>query len=326
MAILIDPPAWPAHGTLWSHLVSDTAYDELHAFASGLRLPRRSFDLDHYDLPALRYEQAVAFGARPVTAKDIVHRLRDSGLRVRQVDREHVRPVQRRHYLRAEWWMIGEHLGTTGTIRSEERWRDLGEALIARWNEPHRRYHDEQHLEDVLLALDHLSTRGERVFPATLLAAWFHDAVYTGATSSAGPAVSDEQASARLAAGLLSEFNLETTLVGQVSDFIVATTPTEMILDPVLPLAHLFDADLAIFASPQSRYEQYAQSVRTEYAQVPGDDFAAGRARILSRYLEQPTIYRTGAAQQLWEQRARVNVTGEIERLRLDAAKTRGRE
>ena len=38
MAILIDPPAWPAHGTLWSHLVSDSDYDELHAFAALLGL------------------------------------------------------------------------------------------------------------------------------------------------------------------------------------------------------------------------------------------------------------------------------------------------
>ena len=28
--ILIDPPMVPAHGRLWSHLVSDASYDELH--------------------------------------------------------------------------------------------------------------------------------------------------------------------------------------------------------------------------------------------------------------------------------------------------------
>ncbi|MBN9613926.1 MAG: DUF4031 domain-containing protein, partial [Actinobacteria bacterium] len=63
MAILIDPPQWPAHGTLWSHLVSDADYEE----------------------------------------------------------------------------------------------------LIRRWNEPHRRYHDERHLEDVLFALNQLGVRGEQV-------------------------------------------------------------------------------------------------------------------------------------------------------------------
>ena len=49
--ILVDPPAWPAHGRLWSHLVSDTSYDELHAFARRLGIPARGFDRDHYDVP-----------------------------------------------------------------------------------------------------------------------------------------------------------------------------------------------------------------------------------------------------------------------------------
>ena len=31
--ILIDPPAWPAWNRVWSHLVSDESYEELHAFA-----------------------------------------------------------------------------------------------------------------------------------------------------------------------------------------------------------------------------------------------------------------------------------------------------
>jgi hypothetical protein len=51
MAVLIDTPRWPAHDTLWSHLVSDTSLDELHEFAARMGIPRRSFDLDHYDVP-----------------------------------------------------------------------------------------------------------------------------------------------------------------------------------------------------------------------------------------------------------------------------------
>ncbi|HQW73992.1 MAG TPA: DUF4031 domain-containing protein, partial [Ornithinibacter sp.] len=33
MAILIDPPRPEAHGRRWSHLISDTSTEELHAFA-----------------------------------------------------------------------------------------------------------------------------------------------------------------------------------------------------------------------------------------------------------------------------------------------------
>lgn len=81
MAILIDPPVWPAHGTLWGHLASDVSFDELHEFAARAGLPRRSFERDHYDYPVDRYDELVALGATPVRAQEIVRRLREAGLR-----------------------------------------------------------------------------------------------------------------------------------------------------------------------------------------------------------------------------------------------------
>lgn len=303
MAILIDPPAWQAHGMLWSHLVSDTGYDELHAFARRLPAPRRGFDLDHYDVPESLYRRALELGAIAVGPKEIVHRLRDSGLRVRQAEREAARPIRRRQYLLAEWSGLGEALG------ARSGWGNLGDELVSRWNEPHRAYHDERHLEDVLLALDQLVTRGERLSPSTLLAAWFHDAVYTGNGGS------DELDSAGLAARALGDLGLDSGLVQSVGDLIVGTTPARRIDDPAAPLAHLLDADLSIFGSPLHRYEQYSLAVRREYAHVADADFSAGRARILVDYLQRATIYRTTAAQDLWERRARANLAREIEGL-----------
>lgn len=84
MAILIDPPVWPAHGTTFSHLVSDTSLAELHAFAERARVSRRAFDRDHYDVPAHLYDDLVALGAMPVRAKELVQRLISSGLRQRK--------------------------------------------------------------------------------------------------------------------------------------------------------------------------------------------------------------------------------------------------
>jgi len=89
--ILIDQPRWPAHGTLWSHLVSDASLSELHAFAESMGIPRRGFDLDHYDVPEARYAELVAAGAEPVTMRQLVERLRASGLRVSQRERRGIR-------------------------------------------------------------------------------------------------------------------------------------------------------------------------------------------------------------------------------------------
>lgn len=82
--ILIDQPIWPAHNTLWAHLVSDSSLDELHAFAAEAGIPRRGFDGDHYDVPAHKYDELVAQGATPVGVRELVERLRDSGLRITQ--------------------------------------------------------------------------------------------------------------------------------------------------------------------------------------------------------------------------------------------------
>ncbi len=83
MTVLIDLPMWPAHGTVWGHLVSDSSLDELHAFAAEQGIPLRGFDLDHYDVPLARYDQLVSAGATPVSHRDLVKRLQSSGLRVK---------------------------------------------------------------------------------------------------------------------------------------------------------------------------------------------------------------------------------------------------
>lgn len=87
MTLLVDSPLWPRHGTVWCHLVSDTSYDELHAFAEQAGLPRRAFDLDHYDVPAERRADVLALGAQAVTGRELVRRLAASGLRVPGKDR-----------------------------------------------------------------------------------------------------------------------------------------------------------------------------------------------------------------------------------------------
>jgi hypothetical protein len=87
MTVLIDQPMWPAHNTLWAHLVSDASLAELHAFAAAAGLPRRGFDADHYDVPAERWQALVDAGAVPVSVREMVERLRDSGLRVTQRER-----------------------------------------------------------------------------------------------------------------------------------------------------------------------------------------------------------------------------------------------
>ncbi len=93
MAIWVDEAAWPAHGRLWSHLISDTSLEELHAFAADAGIPKRSFEGDHYDIPEQRYAEVVAAGATATSGRDLARRLGASGLRFRK--RKGERPLGR---------------------------------------------------------------------------------------------------------------------------------------------------------------------------------------------------------------------------------------
>ncbi len=64
--------------------MSDESYDELHAFAERLGVPRRAFQGDHYDLPEDYRTRAIELGATPVPSRELVRRLIDAGLRRRR--------------------------------------------------------------------------------------------------------------------------------------------------------------------------------------------------------------------------------------------------
>ena len=81
MTVYIDPPTWPGHGRMWSHLISDASFDELHTFADELGVPRRAFERDHYDIPSHRYADVVAAGAVEVSSREVVRLLTGAGLR-----------------------------------------------------------------------------------------------------------------------------------------------------------------------------------------------------------------------------------------------------
>ncbi|MPV38095.1 DUF4031 domain-containing protein [Georgenia subflava] len=297
MAILVDPPRWPAHGTVWAHLVSDTSLVELHAFARSNGVPRRAFDLDHYDVPAERIDDLVEAGAERVEGRVLLSRLRGSGLRVRGADRADETARRRRAELAGRWAALVDE--------PPPGWAELGEELIARWSEPHRRYHDLVHLHDVLRHLDDLGDDGEEVTRSVRLAAWFHDAVYDGV-----PGV-DEEASAMLAEDRLRTVGVPAAEVTEVSRLVRLTAGHSPGPDDPAGAA-LCDADLAILAAAPARYRIYGSAVRAEYAHVPDADFRRGRAAVLADLLGHDRLFTTAAGFRRWEQRARENIAAEL--------------
>lgn len=288
--ILIDEARWPAHGTLWGHAVSDASLDELHAFARRAGLPEGSFDHDHYDYPAHLGEHLRRNGATPVPQTELLRRLRAAGLRVRPAqrtpDRRHARAAAR-----ASWAaLLPGHAA-------------LGDELMGRWCEPHRRYHDVRHLASCLGALDDLGG-GD---PVVALALWFHDAVWTGAAGA------DEEASARLAERRLAGV-LAPREVAEVARLVRLTTTHDP--EPGDERGALVvDADLSVLGTAPGRYHVYARDVRAEYADVPDADFATGRSRVLRHLLGLEPLFRTPRGAELWQPVARTNLAAELDRL-----------
>ena len=305
MSIFIDPPVWPAHGTVFSHLISDTSLAELHDFAAKTGISPRAFDADHYDVPAYRYEGLVRAGAREVSGSQLTRILIDSGLRVPLRER----PNKIRPRLMRAWDSLLP--GYTA----------LGENLLARYEQPHRKYHTSVHLSEMLTALKTLYKRHHTATPrAVLLAAWFHDAVYE-----ANPG-EDEAASADLARTALTPLastgsltNREVTAIAHL----IELTASHQLADGIeeytsgaltrADAAFFLDADLAILAADSPRYTRYVAGVRAEYAHYAPDAFTRGRAAILQGFLNRTAIYASDTAHLLWDAPARLNLRTELE-------------
>jgi hypothetical protein len=79
MTVLVDElreyPHTPLPVSHWCHLVSDTSFDELHAFAARLGIPRHRFQGDHYDLPPHLRARAIAHGAHEVSTRELTERM-----------------------------------------------------------------------------------------------------------------------------------------------------------------------------------------------------------------------------------------------------------
>ena len=321
MSIYIDPPTWPAHGTVFSHLISDVSLAELHGFAAAAGISERAFDRDHYDVPAHRYEDLVQAGAIELSGSELTRTLIASGLRIPLKERpEKIRPRLLRAWEAAFTPRI-TRLEAPAELRAQltAQVAELGESLLQAWEQPHRAYHHSGHLSQMLTDLDRLyahRTQGSTPL-ALVLAAWFHDAVYEGAPGE------DERRSEQLAstsleplvtAGLLSGDELQ-----MVSLLVRATATHELPESADLPAGYelediqfFLDADMAILAADSAHYRRYLRGVRSEYSHFDDEAFRTGRTTFLRSTLRRERIFLSEEGLQLWEEPAQANLQAEL--------------
>ena len=315
MSIYIDPPIWPAHSTVFSHLISDVSLTELHEFAAAAGISERAFDRDHYDVPAHLYEDLVRAGAKELSGAQLTRTLIASGLRIPLKERpEKIRP----RLLRA-WEAAFTPRLEKAPATFQQQVAELGESLLQAWEQPHRAYHHSGHLSQMLTDLDRLyAHRTQGSIPlALVLAAWFHDAVYECAPGE------DERRSEQLASTSLEPLVTAGLLTGhelQMVSLLVRATATHELPESVdLPAGYepadiqfFLDADMAILAADSARYHRYLRGVRSEYSHFDDEAFRTGRTTFLRSTLGRKRIFLSEQALQLWEEPARANLSAEL--------------
>lgn len=187
----------------------------------------------------------------------------------------------------------------------------LGAQLVAAYDHPDRRYHDTRHLREVLERVHEMSAQGvEFDRMAVVLGAWFHDSVYDGQPEA-------EKRSAAWAAEELATL-VDPEIVAEVVRLVLLTEQHSPAADDANGCA-LSDADLAILAAPPARYAEYVAAVRAEYAHVPDNLFARGRAEVLRGLVARPFVFSTPYGRATWEEDARANIGRELAALRPSA-------
>jgi predicted metal-dependent HD superfamily phosphohydrolase len=179
--------------------------------------------------------------------------------------------------------------------------------LTELYGEPHRHYHNAQHIAECLREYD-LARDLARQPAVVELAIWFHDAIYSPR------ATDNEERSADLARACGVEMGLHSPFQQSLAQLILATKQHDSSLDPDAPL--LVDVDLSILGQPPERFWQYETQIRAEYKWVPQIIFGPKRAEILEQFLARKTIYRTAPFLRKYEEQARANLIASLEKLR----------
>lgn len=175
--------------------------------------------------------------------------------------------------------------------------------LMSRYTESHRYYHNQNHLEAMLLEFENI-TQIIRNYEAVLLAIWFHDAIYDT------HAKDNEERSAKLFSDFALEKNLSHDLSAEVVRLILATKHDKIYTD--IDAQILNDIDLSIFGNPRSEFLKYEENIRKEYSWRNDNTYKKERLKVLTFFigrLDNRRIYQTSHFENKYGEDARKNIT-----------------
>lgn len=194
-------------------------------------------------------------------------------------------------------------------------WAELGveyppqaiyQELVRRYREPHRAYHNCQHVQECLQVRRRLNAACNA--PAEVdLALWFHDAIYDPLRHD------NELRSAQWLDDVARDSGLGDATRRRLYELIMVTRHDGA--PASADQAVLVDTDLAILGASAERFEEYDRQVRREYRYVPLFVYRRKRRQVLEGFLARERIYTCALYFAAFEQQARANLARAIERL-----------
>jgi predicted metal-dependent HD superfamily phosphohydrolase len=191
--------------------------------------------------------------------------------------------------------------------------------LTTLYTQPHRHYHNINHINDCLVELENLPKDMLHLFERNVVetAIWWHDAVYNPYSKK------NEQTSADMFDAYIG---VETPFAYAVRQAILATanhTITQkanplFYIDNELPLVTevMLDIDLSGFGKSWEICKQNADNIRKEYYNTEDFEFYQGRLKFLEAISQRESLYYTDVFRDMYHEQSREN-------LRLDLAEIR---
>ncbi len=180
--------------------------------------------------------------------------------------------------------------------------RAIWDELERRYSEPHRSYHNKEHLAHCLEQID-LAAASMRHPEQVELAIWFHDVINEQG------ARDNERRSADFFRAR-AEGLIDPQVIDAVADLILVTMHNDRPED----LDHQFicDVDLASFGCPWECFMRDSENVKAEF-EGPDEDYYRGKEKFLEALLARPRIFMTDFFNRRYEQQARDNIAGLLE-------------
>lgn len=179
--------------------------------------------------------------------------------------------------------------------------------LTTLYTQPHRKYHNINHINDCLTELEQFpanclegfSYRDRQIVEASI---WYHDAVYNPYSTM------NEANSAKL----ISE-RYQYALFEDISKTVLATAKhLQTQTDLLLATQVMLDIDLSGLGKPWAIYVKNGFNIRDEYYNTTDYDFLHGRMKFLETINNRETFYYTNYFKNKYHEQSKLNVEHEI--------------